>query len=73
MKVLLKDGLFLDCVIYETGNSGEFPIEDQERIHDKFSRINKNHENFKNDLICFQTDYIHGYFHPCNVKWYSIN
>jgi hypothetical protein len=72
VEVLLKDGTFLDCCIYETGNSGEFPIDDRDKIHKRFSKINRNHEDFKKDCINFQTEYINGHFHPCNVKWYSV-
>jgi hypothetical protein len=69
IKVLLKDGTFLDCVIF---NEDGRAIGNLKEIHERFSKEFKPIENFKEDMIHFQTDYINGHFHPANVKWYTI-
>lgn len=63
VKVLLKDGTYLECSIYETGQKGEYPIVNHERIQYLFG---------SNNLINFQTEMINGRFHSTNVIWYSI-
>ena len=70
VRVLLKDGTYLECAIYETGVSGECSINNKEVINEKFSK--NNIINFKKDMINFQSAYINGKFHPHNVLWYAI-
>jgi len=71
IKIWLKDGTYLDCVIYENGESGQLPITHHNRIHFKFLKI-VNHENFKDGLIHFQSAMINGKLHANNVVHYEI-
>lgn len=71
INVLLKDGTFLRCVIYENELPGEYPIVNKEIIKSKFEG-DFVHENFGHDVIHFQTEMINGHFHPANVLWYEI-
>ena len=65
--VELKDGTELNCVIYETGSAGEYPILDNERIKYLFSLRGLH------DYIYFQTEMINGKFHPANVVNLTID
>lgn len=49
----------LECSIYESGKSGEYPIVNHERINYLFTKRNKE-DNFKDGLIHFQTEMING-------------
>ena len=72
IQVLLKDGTYLKCVIFDENISNR-SIGDENIIHEKFRTDNKNiHENFMQELIHFQTSFINGHFHPANVLWYNI-
>jgi len=70
VQVLLKDGTYLKCVIYD--GDDKYPVIDKERIDELFSNIRIGHENFMQELIHFQTDVINGKFHPANVLWYNV-
>lgn len=68
INVLLEDGTYLICSIYESDKSGEYPILNHERINYLF----KKKPEFKDNFINFQTEMINGKFHPNNVIWYEI-
>jgi len=67
--ILLKDGTFLKCVIFENDSIHQNCIIDEEIINQKL-RFNENRTN--KDLVYFQTKYINGKLHPSNVLWYEI-
>lgn len=71
INVLLKDGTLLNCSIYESDKSGEYPILNHERINCLFIKKGKK-DNFKDGLINFQTEMINGKFHVNNVLSYEI-
>jgi hypothetical protein len=68
--VLLKDGTYLNCVIFD--DIYKQRIDDIETIKLYFSKDYRCYDNFMQDMIWFQTQYINGHFHPCNVLWYEI-
>lgn len=72
--VLLKDGTYLDCVIFDLSDmeTGQAATNNEELIHELFSKENRSHDNFRSEFVWFQTDYINGHFHPMNVLWYEI-
>jgi hypothetical protein len=65
IKVLLKDGTFLTCDIYEDNKHGDSPILNYERIHCLLS-------GYEKEMVKFQTEMINGQFHSNNVLWYTI-
>ncbi len=71
VRVLLKDGTFLKCVIFENDSNfvDQNCITNEEIINEKLC---KNRNKTNKDLVYFQTKYISGKFHPSNVLWYEI-
>jgi hypothetical protein len=64
IEIILKDGMKLKCMIYETNNKGELPIIDVDRIHYKLSKDRIG----KDEYVYFQTEMINGKFHPQNIE-----
>lgn len=61
--LVLKDGTILDCVIYKTGNKGELPIQDYDKVCEILSSEN---------IIYFQTKMINGRTHTSNIDNYIV-
>lgn len=64
IEIILKDGMKLKCMIYETSNKGEMPIIDVDRINYILSKDRIG----EHEYVYFQTEMINGKFHPQNIE-----
>jgi len=67
IKVILSNGTVLNCCIYETGEIGQYPITNRNKINAMFNQFGE-----KKAFINFQTETINGKFHPSNVVSYEV-